>query len=55
MTQSKMNYYSGAGLDRAGHRRRDGNWLDSELESADCRVMVLHRSRHFVTPQSEPC
>jgi len=55
MTQSKMNYYSGAGLDRAEHRRRDGNWLESELESADCRVMVLHRSHHFVTSQSEPC
>ncbi len=52
--KSKVNFYSGAGLDRAEHLRRDTDWHRAQWDSGLVRCITLWRSRHLVVGEDEP-
>jgi NAD+ diphosphatase len=47
------NFYAAAGLDRAGHRRKDAAWLAERLADPATRFVPLWRSQNLVL-QTEP-
>ncbi len=50
----RINFYSGARIDRADHRRGDPLWLERRLAQADTKVLALWRSRHLVSTELAP-
>ena len=47
-------FYSGSGLDRAGHLRRDAAWLDARLRDPATRLLPVWRGLHVVARESVP-
>jgi NAD+ diphosphatase len=47
------NFYAAAGLDRAGHRRKDAGWVAERLADPATRFVPLWRSQNLVL-QAEP-
>ena len=46
----RPNFYTGSGLDRAAHRRKDADWLAARLRHPDAaRLVPWWRGRHLVT------
>lgn len=43
------NFFARSPLDRAGHRRRDRDWLTAALENPAAKLMPFHEMRPFVT------
>ena len=50
----RINYYSGARIDRADHRRGDALWLEREFVRAGTKVLAIWRSRHLVSAELSP-
>src|SRR5262249_33446392 len=48
------NFYAGGGLDRAGLRRKDAQWLAERLEHAATRFVPVWRGRNLVAAGGEP-
>jgi len=52
------NFYSGAGVDRAGPLRPDTDWVQSRVASPDARVLPIWREKSLITfangSQDEP-
>ncbi|MEM7225717.1 MAG: NAD(+) diphosphatase [Pseudomonadota bacterium] len=51
---ARVNFYSGAGLDRADHLRLDEAWLAAQLRRSTTRYVVIWRARNFVVSASDP-
>lgn len=52
--KSRINFYSGAALDRAEHLRRDGDWHSRQWDAERVRCLTLWRSHHLVAGESDP-
>ena len=46
---TRINFYSGAEIDRAGPLRRDDGWVEEKLASPAARVLPLWREKNFVS------
>lgn len=44
----KLNFYTGSGLDRVSHLRRDASWLATKKGSGQTRVLPVWRSRNLL-------
>ncbi|MEJ0060726.1 MAG: NAD(+) diphosphatase [Terricaulis sp.] len=42
------NAFANAPLDRAGHRRRDADWLTEAAEAPETKLIAFHQSRPFI-------
>jgi NAD+ diphosphatase len=42
------NFYASAGIDRAGHRRKDAAWLAERLAHARSRFLPVWRTQNLV-------
>ncbi len=47
------NFYAGAAVDRAAHRRRDANWLRARLFHPATRLVPVWRNQNLVMPGTE--
>ncbi len=47
---SPRNYFSAASLDRAGHRRRDPDWLADRLGQSRTRLLVMRSGQIALDP-----
>ncbi|NKB55666.1 MAG: NAD(+) diphosphatase [Alphaproteobacteria bacterium] len=45
---SRINFYSGADIDRAGPLRRDSGYVEQQLASSRARVLPVWRDKNFV-------
>jgi NAD+ diphosphatase len=52
--RSRMNFYAGGRLDRAGLRRRDHDWIQRLLENPQTRLVPVWRQQSFVLPTEMP-
>jgi NAD+ diphosphatase len=49
-----LNFYAGLGLDRAGARRRDANWVAGRLADPTSLVFPVWRAQNFVAAGDPP-
>jgi len=49
-----LNYYDRPGFDRAGHLRRDQEWLLARLADDSSRIVPIWRSRNLVANPEDP-
>jgi NAD+ diphosphatase len=52
--QSRMNFYAGGRLDRAGMRRRDHDWIERLLANPQTRLVPVWRQQSFVLQAEMP-
>ena len=49
-----LNYYDRPGFDRAGHLRRDQEWLLARLADEKSQIVPIWRSRNLVADIENP-
>ena len=50
----RINFYAGARIDRADHRRADALWIERQFIRAETKVIALWRSHHLVSDALSP-
>ena len=46
---NRVNFYTGAGIDRVSPLRRDADWIANRLASPNARVLPVWREKNFVS------